>query len=100
MPEKKKAPIPVPPWEPADAYALQAVEKGEASAEQQKRALAWIINVACQAYDFPDQPENERLSAIWLGRYFVGKQIVKLIKLNITKIKEAEEKAAKLRKEK
>lgn len=87
---KPLAPITVPDWNKADAAAIQAVERGDASPEQQKRALAWIVNRACVTYDFCDQPENERLSAIFDGRRFAGLQIVKLIKLNLSKMKEQE----------
>lgn len=88
-PVKKRAPVPVPHWEKADACAIQAVEKGEATPEQQKRALAWIVNSACLTYDFSDQPESDRLSAIFDGRRFAGLQVVKLIKINISKLKES-----------
>lgn len=84
----KKPPIPVPDWEDADAYAMQALERGEATPEQQKRALTWIVNNACDTYGFPMNPESDRLSAVWLGRVFVGKQIVKLIKINMSLVKE------------
>lgn len=90
-PSKKKAPVPVPLWDKPDAYAIQALERGEATPDQQKRALAWIINNACLTYDFPDQPENDRLSTIWMGRMFAGKQIVKLIKINLSKLKQLED---------
>lgn len=82
-----KAPIPIPKWELADASALQALERGAADAAQQKRALNWIIEKSCATYDFCDKPDNERLSAIFDGRRFCGLQIVKLIKLNLSKFK-------------
>lgn len=88
---KRKAPVPIPPWEKADAYALQALERGEADPQQQRRALAWIINSACATYDYCDQPDKERLAAIFEGRRFAGLNIVKLIKLNLSKFKEIEE---------
>lgn len=83
----KRAPIPVPPWEKADAYALQALERGEATPEQQQRALKWIVEKACATYDFCDQPDVERLSAIFDGRRFSGTQIVKLVNLNLSLLK-------------
>lgn len=87
MPAPKKAPIPIPKWENADAYAIQALEKGVASPEQQKRALRWIIERACLTYDFCDKPEDDRLSAIFDGRRFAGLQIVKLVKINMSLLK-------------
>lgn len=83
----KIAPIPVPKWEKADAYAIQALERGEATPDQQRRALAWIVNSACQTYDFCDKPESDRLSAIFDGRRFAGLQVVKLIKINLSLLK-------------
>lgn len=87
MAEKKRAPVPIPKWEKDDAYALQALERGDATPAQQQRALAWIINSACDTYGFCDQPHIERLSAIFDGRRFAGLQIVKLIKINATLLK-------------
>jgi hypothetical protein len=88
---KKKPPIPIPPWKKADAHALQALERGEASSDEQKRALAWIINNACGTYDFCVTPEIERLAAIFDGRRFAGLQIIKLIKLNLSRMKDDEQ---------
>lgn len=86
-----KAPVPLPKWEKADAYALQAMWAGNATTEQQQRGMKWIIEAAADTYGFPDKPDNDRLSTIWLGRTFVGKQIVKLIKINLSLLKNPEE---------
>lgn len=83
----KKGPISPPKWVKADAVALQALERGTATSEQQIRALKWIVNNACATYDFCDRPESDRLSAIFDGRRFAGLQIVKLIYLNVSTIK-------------
>lgn len=84
---RKRGPIPVPRWEDADVYAIQALERGEAAPEQQKRALAWIINNACETYGFCDKPDVDRLAAIFDGRRFAGTQIVKLMKINMAFVK-------------
>lgn len=81
------------PWLPAkytlaDAQAIQSLERGEATPEQQKRALNWIIDNAALTYDFPYRPTGDRDTSLACGRMFVGQQIVKLIKLNLNKIKE------------
>jgi len=86
--DKKNPPVPPAPWEDPDVYAIQALERGEATPDQQKRALFWIVNNACQTYDFCSQPESDRLSAIFDGRRFAGLQIVKLIKINMSLFKE------------
>lgn len=85
---KKKAPVPIPPFKKADVFAIQALEKGTATPDQQKRALYWIVNHACLTYDFCDKPENERLAAVFDGRRFAGLQIVKLIKANLAALSE------------
>lgn len=69
-------------WEVADISAVQALERGDASPEQQKRALNWIIRSAAATYDntfFPGQPDASAFSA---GRRFVGLELVKLLHLN------------------
>lgn len=78
-------------WQDQDAYALQALEQGKATPHQQQRALAWIINQACMTYDttfFPGDLAGQRESDLAQGRAFAGKQIVKLIKLNMARIEQ------------
>lgn len=77
------------PWFPAkyekrDVYAIQALEQGEANAEQQKRALEYIINIICGTYDLSYRPglDGDRDTAFAEGKRFVGSQIVKLLKIN------------------
>lgn len=86
MAPKPKPPIPLPEWEKADAWCIQSLATGTASPEQQKRALAWIINNACLTYDFCNMPQDDRLSAIFDGRRFAGLQIVKLLKVNTARL--------------
>lgn len=93
-PKKTLAPIPVPEWENADVVAMQALSAGTADEHQQKRALEWIVYKACATYDFCLTPEHDRLSAIFDGRRFAGLQIVKLLKLNLSKLERAKEKVA------
>lgn len=70
------------PWEPADASAMQALERGEATPEQQKRALSWIINVGAATYNQSFVPGQQDASAFAEGRRFVGLQLVKLLHVN------------------
>ena len=80
------APWKPPHVEPADAAAIQALAKGTASADQQRRALDWIVLQAARTYDLAYRPgavEGERDTNFALGRQFVGQQIVKAIKLKI-----------------
>lgn len=70
------------PWEPADASAMRALERGEATPEQQKRALSWIINVGAATYNQSFTPGQPDASAFAEGRRYVGLQIVKLLHIN------------------
>lgn len=73
------------PYEPADAAALQALAKGTATADQQKRALKWIVNTCCRTYDLSYRPgeEGRRDTDFAEGRRAVGLQIVTLLNLKI-----------------
>ena len=89
--EAKKAEAWYPPdWELADASAIQALERGEATPEQQKRALKWIVETASSTYDLSYRPESERDTAFAEGRRFVGLNIVKLLKLQLSLLRRKE----------
>jgi len=81
------------PWEIPDAAALQALARGDATPEQQQRALDWIINVGAATYQTTFHPESDRASAFAEGRRYVGLQVVKLLKLQLNTIREALEHA-------
>lgn len=73
-------------WEVADASAIQALGAGTADAEQQRRALKWIIEKGAATYDIsfqPGGPDGARLTEFAEGRRFVGTQIVKLLKVSL-----------------
>lgn len=74
-------------WQPAgyelaDVTAIQAIARGDASPDMQRRALDWIIKRACATYDFAYRPNSDRDTNLALGRQFAGQQIVKLLHLN------------------
>lgn len=69
-------------WDVADAAALQALQRGEATPEQQQRALGFLINTVCGTYDMAYRPASERDTAFALGKAFVGQQITKLLHIN------------------
>jgi hypothetical protein len=75
-----------PPYELADVSAVQALARGEATPEQQQRALRWVIERAAGAYEFNYYP-TDRDTAFALGRSFVGQQLVKLTKLSMSDLK-------------
>ena len=82
-------PSPPQPWHPAtyakaDAYALKALARGEASAEQQKRAIEWIVYEAAKHDDMSFRPgglDGDRATTFAEGRRFVGLQVLKLVQM-------------------
>ena len=75
-------------WEPADAYALQALAKGIANEGQQKRAIDWIIRSA-GTYDATFYVGQHDASDFAQGSRHVGLQIVKLLNLPAAVIEKA-----------
>lgn len=84
---------PTPPhfhvgWEDADAYALQALQRGEADADQQKRVLDWLLGPATGLKESAFMP-GARETDFFLGRQFVGRQVAKLLSLNLNVLRKA-----------
>ena len=73
-------------WLPAnytshDVTAIQAVAAGQANADQQKRALQWIMLMAAEINEISyrsDAHGGDRETAFAEGRRFVGLQVKKL----------------------
>lgn len=85
------------PWFPADydiadVAAIQALVAGQATADQQKRALRWIVESASGAYDQSFVPGEPDVMAFLEGRRSVGNQIVKLMKLDRAALQKAQPK--------
>ncbi len=74
-------------WEIPDAAALQAVHRGEATPEQQQRALQYVIETLCGTYDLAFRPASGRDTDFALGKVWVGQQIVKLLHINTHALK-------------
>ncbi len=74
----------------ADVSALQAVRRGEANADQQVRAMEFILEAVCErnGMSFRPGPDGARETDFAEGRRFVGNQIVKLVNLPLSKIKD------------
>lgn len=77
------------PYEIADVSAFQALQRGDATPDQQQRALKWLIEVGAGTYQFHFYP-SDRDTAFALGRGFVGQQVVKLLTLNLMTLRRAE----------
>lgn len=74
------------PWTPVsysekEVRYIQALARGDATPEQQRGALDWIINSVCGTYDLPYYPESIRDSDFAQGKRFVGLQLVKMLKI-------------------
>ena len=79
-----------PLWDLADASALQSLEAGTADQDAQRRALKWIVEQGAGYYQMSFQPggeEGRRDSDFAEGRRFVGAQVVKLLRLNLSKLR-------------
>lgn len=72
-----------PSYDKADVRAIQAIAQGNASEQEQRRALDWIVNTAAATYDEPFRPGKPDAVAYMLGRRSVGLAIVKLLKLKV-----------------
>jgi hypothetical protein len=76
-----------PVYEAADVTAIQQLERGEAGPEMQKRALSWIINNAAKTYDMSYRPGDTHDTAFAEGKRYVGNEIVKMLKLDASKVR-------------
>lgn len=75
-------------WDVADASALQALNRGDATEEQQRRALRFVIETLCGTYDLAYRPASARDTDFALGKAYVGQQIVKLLHVNTSAFRE------------
>lgn len=80
-------------WKPAewvkfDAYCMQAMARGEATAEQQQHALKVIVEKLAGTYEQSFVVRESDTTAFLEGRRSVGLQIVKLIKVDLALIKD------------
>lgn len=78
-----------PPWENADALSLRRVAAGNASSVEQQRAIAWIMK-ATGYTDEPFRPGGEdgrRNTDFALGKAFIGRQIAKLLNVDLSRIR-------------
>jgi hypothetical protein len=75
-------------FELADASAIQAVYRGEGTPEQQKRAMEWIIKGAGQIGGQSYRAGDSHATAFLEGRRFVGAQILSLLAMNLTQLRQ------------
>lgn len=83
------------PHRPADytieeVMAIKMLQEGKAQPHQQVLALKWIIEKAACTHDVSYRPggiEGQRATDFAEGKAYVGRQIIKLIKLDKAKVK-------------
>jgi hypothetical protein len=95
MPPRKVPGAPkLEPWKPAewtvrDAGAIQALQRGDATPDQQQHALKFIVHTLAATYDgsFRSGPDGDRVTAFAEGKRHVGLAIVKLANIALGKFK-------------
>lgn len=60
---------------------IHALADGNATSQQQKGVLEWIVNEASMAGAIMYQPDHQRNTDYGLGRAFVGQQIIGILKI-------------------
>lgn len=75
-------------WEPADASSIQALFRGDADDIQQKRAINWIVNNACALPYLAYDKANSRNTDFALGKQWVGHEIIRLMRIDVSKLLE------------
>lgn len=70
------------PWYPVEltskyARICQAMRDGEASGEDQKEFMSWLLNHVCAIGDLEFRPDSDRASTFASGKRFVGMQVKK-----------------------
>lgn len=88
---KKAPPYLKVEWDEADANALKALQRGDADADQQKRALDWILRHAAMIREVTFQPGMPDASAFAEGRRFVGLTIAQLLTVSTRDLRLAEQ---------
>ena len=78
-------------YELSDATAIQALVRGEANPDQQIAAIKWIVEKVALTYEVSYRPDSERDTCFAEGRRFVGLQIVKMTKLNVSTLRRNDE---------
>lgn len=81
----KTSPVFPTPYELADVNAFQALKAGTADADQQRRALNWILQAA-GTFDLSYRPGSQRDSDFAEGKRFVGLQVHKLLMLDAPRL--------------
>lgn len=79
---QKYAALTSAPFSIADAFALKAIFAGEATPEQQRAGLLWIVKIGGRLNRMSFQPESDRATAFCEGRRFVANLVMRLVHTN------------------
>jgi hypothetical protein len=92
MPEAKHMPwsIGLERLDVPDLHAIKAIARGDASEDQQRRAMKVIIEQIASTYDMSFHPDNARATDFAEGKRHVGRVLVGIINFDIKKLNEAE----------
>lgn len=69
------------PYSEKEVRQIQALARGDATADQQRDALKFIVEVVAGTYDMSFRPESERDTCFAEGRRYCGLTLVKLLKI-------------------
>ena len=69
-------------YDTADIMSVKALFDGKATADQQTRAMKWIVDSLCGTFDLSYRPDSDRDTAFAEGKRFVGLQLVKALHMN------------------
>lgn len=81
------------PYEVAIGHAIQGLNSGTATPDQQRKAMKWIIETLCATYDVTYFPESARNSDFAQGKRWCGQQLVKLSNIKLGLIKKDDDNA-------
>lgn len=87
---KERGGLKTAPMDIVDVASLQAVFEGQADEIQQRRAIRWILDMACGIHDISFDPENPHVTSFNEGRRFVGKQISEALRTDTARLKDAQ----------
>lgn len=77
-------------WDTPTVAAAQALQRGDASPEQQKQFMNWLVNTAAGTYNQSYQETGDRDTTFAEGRRFVGLAVVKLLHLSLNALRKAQ----------
>jgi hypothetical protein len=77
-----------PPIELRDIAALKALQRGDATADQQQHALRYIVEKVCGTYEMTFNPESARATDFAEGKRRVGTALVSILAADIRKFRD------------